>query len=430
MQDLSDFSMHDLFRLEAESQVAVLTDGLLALERDATDPRQLEELMRAAHSLKGAARIVGLDAAVQVAHAMEDCFVAAQAGKLMLGRAQTDRLLQGVDLLSRLAQTPESDLGVWQGERAGEITAFTDELAAVLRGEDASELTNPSTKFTESEPELTKSQPASDKVGLRLIQPATELPNSSPGLAKSAPEITTSEPELTKPRPDLVGSKPQSTPSAKETPDRVLRVTADSLHRILGLAGESLVESRWLPPYADNLLRTRRRQNDLASLLEDLRASLANTLDDRQRARLDDACREAAACAQTLATSHEELEGFVRRSANLSGRLYREAQLSRMRPFGDRAQGFPRFVRDTAAALGKEARLAILGAKTHVDRDILEKLEAPLTHLLRNALDHGLETPAERLAAGKPPEGTLTLEAHHSAGMLIVTIADDGRGID
>lgn len=101
-----------------------------------------------------------------------------------------------------------------------------------------------------------------------------------------------------------------------------------------------------------------------------------------------------------------------------------------MRPFADRAQGFPRFVRDLAARLGKEARLDLLGANTQVDRDILEKLEAPLTHLLRNALDHGLETPEERRAAGKPAEGSLTLEARHSAGMLTVAITDDGRGID
>ena len=153
-------------------------------------------------------------------------------------------------------------------------------------------------------------------------------------------------------------------------------------------------------------------------------------LDEHQRTRLEEACREAAACAETLAASHEELEGFVRRSANLSGRLYREAQLSRMRPFADRAQGFPRFVRDLAATLGKEARLDLVGVNTQVDRDILEKLEAPLTHLLRNALDHGLEAPADRTRAGKPAEGTLTLEARHSAGMLIVTLSDDGRGID
>ena len=153
-------------------------------------------------------------------------------------------------------------------------------------------------------------------------------------------------------------------------------------------------------------------------------------LSESQRGQLDEACREAAACTQILASGHEELEGFVRRSANLSGRLYREAQLSRMRPFADRARGFPRFVRDLAGTLGKSARLDLVGANTQVDRDILEKLEAPLTHLLRNALDHGLESPDERALAGKPTEGTLTLEARHSAGMLIVVLSDDGRGID
>ncbi len=395
--------MHELFRLEAESQVAVLTGGLLTLERDATDPRQLEELMRAAHSLKGAARIVGLDAAVRVAHVMEDAFVAAQEGKLTLGCAQTDRLLQGVDLLTQFAKTPESDAGIWEnkGARAGEVQAFIDGLGAVLRGEPVA--------------------PTPERNGFVSAGNA-----SAPEQNVSAPAQNESAPERNRFVPAQNGSVP-----AQDAADRVLRVTADSLNRLLGLAGESLVESRWLPPYADGLLRARRRQGDLASLLEDLRASLpGTTLDERQRSRLDDACREAAACTQTLADSHEQLEGFVRRSANLSGRLYREAQLSRMRPFGDRAQSFPRFVRDTAASLGKEARLSIVGAKTQVDRDILEKLEAPLTHLLRNALDHGLESPAERLAAGKPAEGTLTLEARHSAGMLIVTLSDDGRGID
>lgn len=403
--------MHDLFRLETENQVAVLTSGLLALERDASDPKQLEELMRAAHSLKGAARIVGVDVAVRVAHQMEDCFVAAQEGKLTLGRAQTDRLLQGVDLLAQFGQTPEGEMGVWEDARAGEVTGFLDALAAVLRGETAAPAASPPS------PEPTPAPPME----------ASHL-ESAPGANGSAPQQngTGSGQNGSAKTTTKASESPQ-----KDTPERVLRVTADSLNRLLGLAGESLVESRWLPPYADTLLRTRRRQGDLARLLEDLRFSLrATPLDTRQRQRLDDACREAAACTESLAASHEELEGFVRRSANLSGRLYREAQLSRMRPFADRAQGFPRFVRDLAASLGKAAHLEIVGANTQVDRDILEKLEAPLTHLLRNALDHGLETPEQRTAAGKPSEGQLTLEARHSAGMLIVTLSDDGRGID
>src|ERR1700732_4368499 len=100
-------SLLDLFRLEAETQTGMLTSGLLALERDRGAADQLEACMRAAHSLKGAASIVGLTVGVRVAHAMEDCFVAAQQGRITLGRAPIDRLLGGTDLLMRIASTQE-----------------------------------------------------------------------------------------------------------------------------------------------------------------------------------------------------------------------------------------------------------------------------------------------------------------------------------
>ena len=121
---------------------------------------------------------------------------------------------------------------------------------------------------------------------------------------------------------------------------------------------------------------------------------------------------------------------FDRRSINLANRLYDEALACRMRPFADGVQGFPRMVRDVARSLGKQVRLEIVGETTQVDRDILAKLDAPLGHLLRNAVDHGLESPDERRAAGKPAEGVVRLEARHSAGALQVSISDDGRGVD
>jgi two-component system, chemotaxis family, sensor histidine kinase and response regulator WspE len=101
-----------------------------------------------------------------------------------------------------------------------------------------------------------------------------------------------------------------------------------------------------------------------------------------------------------------------------------------MRPFGDGVMRFPRMVRDLSRSLGKQARLEILGTATQVDRDILEKLDGPLTHLLSNAVDHGIDTPDERETTGKPPEGVIYLEAHHRAGALQITVSDDGRGID
>ncbi|MEQ1862406.1 MAG: hybrid sensor histidine kinase/response regulator [Chthoniobacteraceae bacterium] len=364
--DLSSMSLVDLFRIEAEAQTQTLTTGLLALERNEAAPSQLESLMRAAHSLKGAARIVGLDVAVKVAHAMEDIFVAAQKGTLVLGQSRVDVLLSGVDLISRISQTPEAEIGKW--DDAVEIEAFLAKLAAAPADSDAA-------------------------------QP----------VAVSAHQADAAAP----------------------TVDRVLRVTADHLNRLLGLAGESLVEARWLDPFSRQLLRLKRMQQDLGKSLEALHESvLSQPLNEHARICLATLDGKAAECRQFLGARLVELEMFDRRSGNLSHRLYDEALALRMRPFSDRALTFPRMVRDVARTLGKEARLEIVGEHTQVDRDLLEKLDAPLTHLLRNAVDHGIEFPDARVAAGKPREGTITLEARHSAGMLVITVRDDGAGID
>src|SRR5438067_9817704 len=125
-----------------------------------------------------------------------------------------------------------------------------------------------------------------------------------------------------------------------------------------------------------------------------------------------------------------EFEDHAAAAEDLNTRLYREVIVSRMRPFADGAHGFPRLVRDMARTLDKQVKLDIEGQTTEVDRDILERLEAPLTHLLRNAVDHGLEPPEARAAAGKPAEGVVRVEARHRAGMLAITVGDDGAGID
>src|SRR5471030_498854 len=101
-----------------------------------------------------------------------------------------------------------------------------------------------------------------------------------------------------------------------------------------------------------------------------------------------------------------------------------------MRPFADGVEGLPRMVRDLARSLGRRVKLDIVGGATQVDRDILAKLEAPLGHLLRNAIDHGVEPPEAREAAGKPPEGLVRVEARHSAGALQIIVSDDGNGVD
>src|SRR5437762_10517506 len=354
-EDLSQLSMLELFRLEAESQVQVLTAGLLALERNPVAAEQLEACMRAAHSLKGAARIVGLSVGVGVAHTMEDCFVAAQRGRITLRQKPIDLLLRGVDLLARIAKTPEAEVGQWEGEKPAEVNTFLAALAAVLEGGE----------------------------------------NGDSAGDAPAPASLLSEP------PSTQQSEPQPAGAAdvRESSDRVLRVTAENLNRLLGLAGESLVESRWLKPFAESLLRLKRLHYDAGKTVDSLREALSEqTLNERTQTALADAQHRILECQQLLSQLLGELELFDSRSANLSHRLYDEALACRMRPFADGVQGFPRMVRDLGRTLAKQVHLEIIGETTPVDRDILQSLDAPLGHLLRNAVDHGIESPAERRA--------------------------------
>jgi two-component system sensor histidine kinase and response regulator WspE len=372
-EDLSELSMLELFRIEVENHAPLLTAGLLALERDPEAADQLEACMRAAHSLKGAASIVGLGAAVGVAHAMEDCFVAAQDDRLRLRQGHIDLLLDGVDLLARLARTS----GTYPAGGAPEAKAFVEALTRAMQttGEDG----------------------------------------PTPNEAASATDVLPTT---------------QAIMAARDTSDRVVRVTADSLNRLLGLAGESLVAARWLKPFASSLLRLKRLQHEAVQRLDALRdEEPAAAVEERSRAALHEIRRRVLECEQLLAQGLVDLETFERRSADLSRRLYDEAVACRMRPFADGVQSMPRMLRDLGRSLGKQVRLDIVGAATPVDRDVLERLDAPLGHLLRNALDHGIESAEQRRGAGKSAEGVVRLEARHSAGVLEITVSDDGRGI-
>lgn len=442
-QDPGNVSMLELFRAEAENQTAVLTSGLLELERGASSAGLFDSLMRAAHSLKGAARIINLPAATQVAHALEDCFVAAESGRMQLHQAQVDVLFQGVDLLAQLAKGTETSILAWETERADSIAAFLGSLAVVI----GSAAKPPGSQ--------TAAAPAPALEPHPLPRQTTPHPNqdSRDGAAHASPDVPIAngppanrQPDPFSPHPlaPESGSDPESFslaassglgpnlsgPRAEGT-ERVVRLTAENLNRLLALAGESLVDSRWLGPFAQSLQRLKRHQMDLEQQIERLQQALESEgLAERTNAYFLELLRRLAESRQFLADRMQELDLFDRRSAQLSQRLYLEVLRTRMRPFSDGVRRFPRMVRDLARSLGKEVKFELSGENTQVDRDILERLEAPLAHLLRNAVDHGCEAPAQRRLAGKPSESTLRLEARHSAGVLLVTIADDGSGVD
>ena len=411
--ELSQLSMFELFRLEAETQAAILSNGLLEIERGAAPGPVLENLMRAAHSLKGAARIVNLQTAVRIAHAMEDCFVAVQQGALTLHRAEIDVLLRGADLLALLSARTEANLARWESDCSAEINEFLQARARLM-----------SARLPERRLPARRQSPGSPRVGVETGA-VTAAPPHTPGNRAAA--TTPAQAQL-----PAAKKEPQPAPVMvpPEPAERVLRLAAENLNRLLGLAGEALVESRWLRPFADSLQRLKRRQGELARHLDHLNQVLQeDPASERTKSYINELFQQLADTQQFLADRMQELDLFDRRSAQLSQRLYLEVLRTRMRPFSDVVRRFPRLVRDLARALGKEVKLEIAGETTQVDRDILERLETPLAHLLRNAVDHGCEPPAVRQRADKPSEALLRLEARHSAGMLLVMVADDGAGV-
>ncbi|MEH1778827.1 MAG: hybrid sensor histidine kinase/response regulator [Nostoc sp.] len=381
--DVSNLSLLDLFNMEVKAQVVVLNDCLLALETKPDPQQELAALMRAAHCIKGAARIVQIDPAVNLAHVMEDCFVAAQEGKVTLTTDRIDVLLQGVDMLLCIAERVTANPNLQMLEDIG-IQSLVSAIANIL---------TPEATSTEIHPLVTTAQ-LEDNQQTILVSPS---PLEELGI----------------------------------TQNRAVRMSTENLNRLMGLAGESLVEANLLEPFANSLLKLKSNQGELSNLLEKLQELLSNYHLDRQiKETLSATHQKANECYQMMSDRQNELEKFSQRSANLAQRLYQEVIATRMCSFADGGQGFPRMVRDLARQLGKRVKLEIVGKSTLVDRDILERLEAPLTHILRNAIDHGIETPQERLAAGKREEGIIRIEVTHRAGMLFITVADDGRGID
>lgn len=544
-----NFSLFDLFREEARSHAATLSQGLLELESDAGNPQRIEPLMRAAHSIKGASRIVNIEAGVEMAHAMEDALVAAQRGLILIGRDDIDVFLRGADVLASLAEIGEADVANWSASQAGNIAELKAIFLAMVAGNRKSQSPPPAaapseTAADEAVPPLGPANFGEDGAMLSLFQDevrqqiaalrqgmaSLELAGPGPedlnslvqaaqslkgvsrlvavagavrlaealegmfsramqggsapgpeqrtqlarclgllaelevadeegvaewstthrteitGLARAlqrqmaeggslvplaAPEAPRTIPVETRARAEVVASPVAPPPVAAEPVEAVVRVTAQSLNRLMSLAGESLVQARWSQPFATAMLKLKKHQDHVAGLLDQLAQSLSGGVSsDQVDTLVAEARQQNARCRQVLGERISEFEDHAAQAENLNTRLYREVIVSRMRPFSDGAHGFPRLVRDMGRKLDKEVRLEIIGPTTEVDRDILEKLEAPLTHLLRNAVDHGIEAREDRLAAGKSECGLVRVEVRHRAGALLITIADDGGGID
>jgi len=381
---MADLSMMELFKVEVENQAAQLNTYLLDLEYDLADPGKIEPVMRTAHSIKGAARIVGLDALTGLAHIMEDVLVEAQKGAVSLTEDHMDLIFRTADVFSRLAGMTTGEIARWPQENEGLVGGLTESFQGALKGE----------KPVVSEP--------------------------AGGEAEQSP-----------PKPAPPEPPAQAPATASTERESVVRVSSENLNRLMSLSAESLVQSRRLQPMSKTMADHKSAHLRMAALIDRMQEEVGKLPHSTVLAGLIGiASDHNDAGLRAVADHQEELDSFAQHNTLLGERLYREVVASRMRQFGDAADGFRRMVRDIARSLKKKVKLEIVGRSTPVDRDVLEDLKAPLNHILRNSLDHGIETPEERAAAGKPEAGTIRVEVRHHAGMLLIEASDDGRGID
>ncbi len=402
--DLSEMTMQDLFRMEAENHCARLSENLTAFENhpSASDDL-LQSMIRSSRSMKDAATIVELHGAVKLAHAMEEVFDAALKKKNIISRNAMAVLHHGVTLLTAITRFSGTEREKWLDAHNEEITELVKKLALLSRGK------------------------------LSANNASVDQETLLPGSASASPVSKNADDPAKPTETDFASENETKYGRRAEDKDgaRVVRVSAGNMDRMMGLAGESLIESRWLPTFNKELMRLKSRQDELYQYLDKIRQNLQTRKNiDLALNHFADLQDKLEQCRSLLTRDMEVLEDHTRHTTAVSHRLYEEIITSRMRPFSEGIRGFARMVRDVARELGKEVNFEITGADTLVDRDILDKIEAPLNHLLRNALDHGIEFPSERVAKGKPARGTISLIARHSVGMLNIIVRDDGRGID
>ena len=391
---------HALFFEEAAENLQRLEQLLLALDPVAPDDAALHAIFRCAHSVKGGAATFGMTDVAELTHRMETLLDRLRRHELVPSTAMVDTLLQAADALrAQLARHQTGDGP--QPEVAALVTRLSEWAATAA------------------------SAAAADAAPERHLL-LTLGPLSDAGVLAEVLALFDEVPDLGRIRPHVVaGAAPglhhfmlHTRSSDTELRDVLcFHVSAAQVRLELAEASPPSV-SKDTAPAPHHEATTLRVPLEKVDLLLNLVGELVIT-----QSMLAQRCAGLADSAQrALATELAELERHTRQ--------LQEAVMSiRMIPMSVVFSRFPRLVRELGRQLGKQIELVTLGEATELDKGLVEKISDPLTHLVRNCADHGIEPPAERIARGKPPTGTITLSAAHQGASIVIEVRDDGRGL-
>ena len=392
------------FRAEAQERLQTLSAALLELENESAGERQpilIESIFREVHSLKGAARAVDKSDVETLCQALESVLSLLKRNELIFTPALADLLLAAADLLSRLLHDGKNPA------LAQELAAMCAQLGAAERGQSAAARSNAATmaqSATKSEPEIIAPAAAPAPVVERAALPERSSGGDTVRIAAA--------------KLDALLLQVESLLSVKLT-------AAQRIDDIAALAAESAALKKDHDKIADDVRVLQHRLARPLCSQEKSDSTVQRVLD--VFARQDTHLKLIDMRLQMLA-KHAAHDGFS--IGTMVDTLLDDMKQISMLPIAAAFDVLPKLVRDLARSGGKEVDLNLRGGAIEIDRRILEELRDPLLHLVRNAIDHGIEKPQQRAQAGKSLRASLSIEATQQDGKIQLSIADDGAGID
>ena len=459
--EMSEFL--DVFLEEGHEQLALLEASILEMERGDHSQDILQVIFRAAHTLKGSSRAMGFLAIGDLTHEMENVLDDLRHGTLSVGTSIINALLDCLDALGALVDSV-AETSTDTGASGKDIPALGARLAALrsggpaeapAAGADAPEVEAPSLSDFEATSAADALGAGLSLFALRLtlaedclmksvrvymvlaaLEPLGSVLASRPGeealeaeefgqtftllLATERPASEVEGALAAISEIDAVAVTPWSFSAPEAAPAPAEEVPAPAPAAPAPVADTAPVPAPAKAAQAQTIRVEVSRLDSLLNLIGELVIDRSQIVEHGQALRARYPQEEAV--TQLLETAH--------RIARVTGELQDQIMKARMLPVDGVFQRMPRMVRDLAQKTGKDVDFRLSGGETELDRSVLESLGDPLIHLLRNSVDHGVEPPEARTAAGKPAQGVITLSARHEENHIVIEITDDGGGID
>lgn len=420
------------FLTETAESMDTLDVELVKLEQNPNDQAILSNIFRLVHTIKGTCGFLGLPRLESVAHASENVLGKVREGQLEVSPGAISLVLKSLDrikeILAALEATEaepdgdDSELIVQLNYLADNGTLMGGEAPATKDQEDldaAAEMERMLQEEAKAAPAAAPAKPAAGAAALdAMMDPDGEVAEDSPELQAAFDAAVYTGPgnpmaglqggAQPQPQPDAHADHEAAKPPAKGPSLPATRNESAPAKAAAGGDGEGKEGS--------GVAQTIRVNVDL---LENLMTMVSELVLTRNQ-------------LLQILRAHQESDfaAPLQRLSHVTSELQEGVMKTRMQPIGNAWAKLPRIVRDLSLELGKKIDLQMIGAETELDRQVLDLIKDPLTHMVRNSGDHGIEMPAERAAAGKPETGTITLNAYHEGGHIIIQVSDDGKGLN